>query len=67
MSESKKQLRQLSEDHRTNECPNPEAPLLHFLPRITTHTSWDRNCPNIRKRAAQIDENPEHAEVLPNR
>ncbi len=45
-----------AEDHHTSECPNPQN-LFCISCKNNSHASWDRNCLEYHKKAAQIDKN----------
>lgn len=44
------------EEHRTSECSNKEKTFCVSC-RSNTHASWDRECPEFRRRCDQFDEN----------
>ena len=44
------------EEHRTNECSNKEKTFCVSC-KSNTHPSWDRDCPEFRRRCDQFDEN----------
>ena len=44
------------EEHRTSECSNKEKTFCVSC-RSNTHASWDRDCPEFRRRCDQFDEN----------
>ena len=44
------------EEHRTSECGNKEKTYCVSC-KSNTHTSWDRECPEFRRRCDQFDKN----------
>ena len=44
------------EEHRTSECKNSEK-MFCVSCKSNTHSSWDRDCPEFRRRCDQYDEN----------